>query len=125
LWNSYIVKSDSNRIFFTGDTSYCNVFQQIGNKYGPFDLSFIPIGSYCPREYQKYSHIDPKEAIQIHNDLRSKMSIGMHFGTFTLTSEPILEPPKLLSKIMKEMKMDGSEFFILRHGQTITTSKRR
>lgn len=86
LWNSWIVVGTKRKIFFGGDTSYCPVFSQIGKMYGPFDLSFLPIGSYCPRESQKSSHVDPAEAIQIHQEIKSKLSIGMHFGTFQFTN---------------------------------------
>lgn len=53
LWNSYVVTGNSTRFFFAGDTAFCNVFQLIGKKFGPFDLSLIPIGSYHPREQQQ------------------------------------------------------------------------
>jgi N-acyl-phosphatidylethanolamine-hydrolysing phospholipase D len=53
LWNSYVVLGKRSRLFFAGDTAYCNVFSLIGRKYGPFDLAFIPIGSYHPREQQR------------------------------------------------------------------------
>lgn len=86
LWNSWVVLGTSRKLFFAGDTSYCPVFRQIGKMYGPFDISFLPIGSYCPRESQKISHIDPGEAVQVHQDIGSKLSIGMHFGTFQFTN---------------------------------------
>lgn len=56
----------SQRFWFAGDTGYCGVFKEIGQKYGPFDLSAIPIGAYEPRYFMKPQHIDPAEAVQIH-----------------------------------------------------------
>jgi N-acyl-phosphatidylethanolamine-hydrolysing phospholipase D len=32
LWNSYAVIGNNRRVFFAGDTSYCNVFKRVGNK---------------------------------------------------------------------------------------------
>ena len=49
LWGSWCVIGPKNKFFFAGDTGYCSVFEQIGLKYGPFDLAAIPIGAYEPR----------------------------------------------------------------------------
>ena len=49
LWGSWIVIGPKHRVYFAGDTGYCNVFKQIGQLYGPFDIAAIPIGAYLPR----------------------------------------------------------------------------
>lgn len=66
LWCGWAVMGASQRFYFTGDTGYCGVFKQIGDKYGPFDLSAIPVGAYEPRRFMRPQHVDPSEAIQIH-----------------------------------------------------------
>ena len=38
-------------------------------------------------------HANPEEALSIAKDLKSKKVIGMHWGTFVLSLEPIMEPP--------------------------------
>ncbi len=35
--------------------------------------------------------------MQVHIDVRSKLSIGMHWGTFMLAEEEVEEPPKALN----------------------------
>ena len=52
----------------------------------------------------KNFHVNPEESIFIHKDIKSKKSIGMHFGTFVLTTEPINEPEKLLDTLLNECK---------------------
>ena len=52
----------------------------------------IPIGAYDPEWFMSYSHVTPEEALNISIDLEAKKSIGMHWGTFILTDEPVLEP---------------------------------
>ena len=47
--------SRTRKIYYTGDTGYCPVFRQIGENFGPFDLSFIPIGAYEPRFFDNLS----------------------------------------------------------------------
>ncbi|XP_042898871.1 N-acyl-phosphatidylethanolamine-hydrolyzing phospholipase D isoform X2 [Parasteatoda tepidariorum] len=87
LWGSWCILGPKYRFFFAGDTGYCDAFKQIGRVHGPFDLSAIPIGAYEPRWFMKYQHVNPEEAVQIHSDVRSKRSLGIHWGTFNLANE--------------------------------------
>ena len=87
LWGSWTVQTPNKKFFFAGDTGYCPAFKQIGQKYGPFDVSAIPIGAYDPKWVMSSQHVDPEEAVQIHEDIKSKFSFGIHWGTFTLTNE--------------------------------------
>ena len=59
LWGSFAVIGPNNRAWFAGDTAYADVFSQIGNKYGPFDMAAIPIGAYHPWWFMKYFHVNP------------------------------------------------------------------
>jgi len=102
LWGSWLVLGKHKRVFFSGDTGYCTVFKTIGKHYGPFDLSLIAIGAYCPRDFLKPQHVDPYEALAMHKDLKSKQSVGIHWGTFPLTQEPEDEPPKMLLEAMNK-----------------------
>ena len=53
-----------------------------------------------------YSHVTPEEALNISIDLDAKKSIGMHWGTFILTDEPVLEPRERLKKIASETNIN-------------------
>ena len=66
LWCGWAVLGRSLRFWFAGDTGYCGVFKEIGQEYGPFDLCAIPIASYTPRQYLKHMHVNPADAVQIH-----------------------------------------------------------
>ncbi|XP_058153959.1 N-acyl-phosphatidylethanolamine-hydrolyzing phospholipase D isoform X3 [Dasypus novemcinctus] len=87
LWGSWSVLGPWNRFFFAGDTGYCPAFQEIGKRFGPFDLAAIPIGAYEPRWFMKYQHVDPEEAVRIHIDVQTKKSVAIHWGTFVLSNE--------------------------------------
>lgn len=89
LWGSWSIIGPKHRFFFAGDTGYCNSFKQIGNMYGPFDVAAIPIGAYEPRWFMLPQHVSPEEAVRIHEDVKSKSSVGIHWGTFSLAHEVI------------------------------------
>jgi N-acyl-phosphatidylethanolamine-hydrolysing phospholipase D len=100
--------------WFAGDTGYNPVqFKEIGDRFGPFDLAMIPIGAYAPRWFMKDFHVNPEEAVKIHQDVRSKYSVGMHWGTFPLTAEPIIAPPKDLSIALEKLGLSNEEFVAL------------
>lgn len=127
LWCSWIIRSISSNsastktIFHAGDTAYryvpqniaelgpeaideldklphCPAFSEVGEKYGPIDMSLIPIGCYLPRAALSNVHCAPEDSVCIHLDLKSKKTIGMHWGTFrggiSQYFEDVTEPPK-------------------------------
>lgn len=118
LWASWVIESDQGRVFFAGDTGYAKHFREIGNRYGGFDLALLPIGAYEPRWFMKWYHVNPEEAVRIHQDLRSRYSVAMHWGTFILTDEPLDEPPKKLAEALKRHRIDPATFEVYRHGET-------
>ena len=68
----------------------------------------------------KFSHVNPSEAVQIALDLKAKRSIGMHWGTFILTDEPVLEPPMLLKKALKKLGLSNDFFLTVKPGKVLT-----
>ena len=62
--------------------------RQTTAKGGGFDVALIAVGAYQPRWFMKEQHVNPAEAVQIHQDLKAKRSVGVHWGTFALTDEP-------------------------------------
>ncbi|MBN8705503.1 MAG: MBL fold metallo-hydrolase [Bacteroidetes bacterium] len=128
LWCGWIIERNGYQIFFGGDTGYSKDFKDIHDKFGDMDLSLIPVGAYDPRWFMASHHVNPEEAIQIHRDLNSKLSIGMHWGTFILTDEPVDEPPVRLAKGMQAIGPDSASFTVMQHGETrilnLNTSKK-
>ena len=131
------------RLFFSGDTGYravpqttppiapgspeedalpsCPAFKEVGDKYGPFDLSLLPIGAYSPRVFMSSFHASPEDAVAMHIDLKSKRSIGMHWGAFPLTDEPIEEPPERLKKDLARRGLGPDEFIAVWPGGTVSS----
>jgi N-acyl-phosphatidylethanolamine-hydrolysing phospholipase D len=76
----------------------CPAFSQIGEHRGPFDLGLIPIGAYEPRWMFSNVHASPKDAVNIFVDTKCKKALGMHWGTWVLTEEEVMAPPKELQE---------------------------
>ena len=97
LWGNFLIEYKEKKIFFACDTGIGNIYKEIGSKYGPIDLTFINIGAYnfypiMPYKDKSVYHTNPEEALEIAQNLKSKKVIGMHWGTFVLSLEPIMEP---------------------------------
>jgi L-ascorbate metabolism protein UlaG (beta-lactamase superfamily) len=120
LWSGWVIAGESCRFIFVGDTGYAPLFKEIGEKLGPFDLAAIPIGAYEPRWFMSKHHVNPEESVQIHLDIGSRRSVGIHWGTFILTDEPLDEPPRRLAAALKRQRLAPQDFMALVHGQTIT-----
>jgi L-ascorbate metabolism protein UlaG (beta-lactamase superfamily) len=82
LWSSWVVKGPSHRIFFSGDSGYFDGFKAIGAAHGPFDLTLVKIGA-CDRTWQDI-HMSPDEAVRAHLDLKGRLLLPIHWGTFNL-----------------------------------------
>jgi len=95
LWGSFLIEYKNKKIFFACDTGYGNIYKDLGNRYGPIDLTFVNIGAYDFRPMFEKSiyHANPEEALNIGQDLKSKKVLGMHWGTVILSLEDPFEPP--------------------------------
>ena len=83
----------------------------------------IPIGAYDPQWFMSYSHVNPEEAVQISRDLGSRQSLAMHWGTFLLTDEEVLEPSVLLRKALQDKNLDKEYFMTLKPGEIFNLSQ--
>lgn len=107
LWGSFIVRRNGTSILYhAGDTGYSEgLFKAIGEKYSPITLSLLPIGQYCPSWHQKPRHTSPDESIKIAQVTNSLHMMGVHFGTFKLSAEPILQPKERLESSAEALGM--------------------
>ncbi len=121
LWGGFLLTDSAHKkLYYTGDTGYDDtLFAEVAERIAPVDVALIPIGAYSPRWFMHPQHINPDEANVIHQMVGSRNSIAVHWGTFVLADEPLLEPKERLEAIRAEID-DGSRFLCLQHGQTIT-----
>lgn len=126
-------KSTAHSVYFAGDTGYrtvphsaegeddwsekyahlprCPAFADIGRLRGPFDLGLIPIGAYMPRFIMSSMHADPRDAVEIFRDTQCKKALAMHWGTWVLTEEDVLEPPRKLREALRHHGMGETGVF--------------
>jgi L-ascorbate metabolism protein UlaG (beta-lactamase superfamily) len=123
LWGGFALRTREIAIYFAGDSGWCRAFEMIGERLGPFDLSLIPIGAYEPRWFMKTVHMNPDEAAQAHLAVRSRRSIGMHFGCFQLTNEAIDAPVIALTEARATHGIDAAAFTTLEVGETRVVAK--
>jgi L-ascorbate metabolism protein UlaG (beta-lactamase superfamily) len=104
LWSSWVIKSSSSTLFFGADSGYFNGFKEIGQKYGPFDMTFLEAGAYNKK--WKEIHMMPHQSIQAHIDLQGKVLFPIHNGTFDLSFHAWYEPFEKIDLLAKEKNID-------------------
>lgn len=116
-WNGYVLEIGEKKLYFVGDTGYNSWdFKEVGYRWNGVHLSLIPIGAYTPRKFMQSVHIDPMEAVQIHEDALSSFSVGMHWNTFQLSDESFEAPPYDLYLAMKEKNIPFHQFIPVKVG---------
>ena len=101
-WCGWRIDSPEGALWHAGDSGYCVGFGEIGERYGPVDFGMIPIGAYQPRNMMRPIHMNPDEAVEVFKETLCRRAIGMHWGTFQLTDEPLGEPPILLEIALRK-----------------------
>ncbi len=107
LWGSFLIEWNGRRIFFAGDTGYANHFVEIAGLFSPIDYCLLPIAAYKPPYMMQQNHLNPEEAVKAFHDLKGRVLIPIHYGTFDLADEPLGEPLTWLKRIEAEKKING------------------
>jgi L-ascorbate metabolism protein UlaG (beta-lactamase superfamily) len=119
LWGGFVIIAGTHRVFFAGDTAYAPFFADVRQRLGPIDLALLPIGAYEPRWFMKSVHMNPAEAVRAHLDLQAAASVGMHFGTFQMTTEGIDEPLHALKHAREAHGVSDALFRTIGFGETV------
>jgi L-ascorbate metabolism protein UlaG (beta-lactamase superfamily) len=94
LWGAFSIKGPMHNVFFGADSGYFEGFKTIGEKLGPFDLTMLEIGAY--NEEWESIHMGPENAVRANIDLKGKLLLPIHWGTFSLAFHPWKEPVQRL-----------------------------
>ena len=127
LWGNYLIEYKDKKILFACDTGVGDIYKELGDKYGPIDITFINIGAYnffpiMPQKDKSVYHTNPEEALSVAKDLKSKKVIGMHWGTVILSLEPIMEPPERFKKNAEKFGFKKNDAIVFKIGQVTKLS---
>jgi N-acyl-phosphatidylethanolamine-hydrolysing phospholipase D len=119
LWSAFLVESGGFRIFFCGDSGYFDGFRAIGERIAPLDVVILPIGAYEPRWFMRDHHMNPEEAVMAYRALGGTgLCMGVHWGTFVLTMEPLDEPSVRMRAAWERAGLPPERLWIPQHGET-------
>ena len=133
LWGGWAVLGADFHWYYAGDTGYSRDFADTAKQFAPrqtealgggFDLALVPVGSYEPRWFMSQQHVNPMESVRIHQDVGAKRSIGVHWGTFALTDEPLDQPPRDLAIAQQALGVKEADFGVLAIGESRQFAKR-
>jgi N-acyl-phosphatidylethanolamine-hydrolysing phospholipase D len=134
LWGGWAVLGTDFHWYYAGDTGYSRDFADTAKHFAPlqtealgggFDLALIPVGAYEPRWFMSQQHVNPMESVRIHQDVGAKRSIGVHWGTFALTDEPLDQPPRDLAIARQALGVTEADFGLLAIGESRQFAKRQ
>ncbi|MFO7616051.1 MAG: MBL fold metallo-hydrolase [Bacteroidales bacterium] len=103
LWAAFILETPSRRIYIGGDGGYDDHFQDIGNRFGPFDLALLENGQY--NSAWRYIHAAPEEALQAAQDLRAGSLLPVHSCKFALGPHEWDEPLNRITELGKDQEI--------------------
>lgn len=104
LWSSFVIKGHTHNIFFGADSGWFDGFNDIGDTFGPFDLTMLEIGAYG--KYWPDIHMGPDNASNTHLALKGKIMMPIHWGTFNLAPHAWYEPIERLLRYGQEKKIE-------------------
>ena len=111
----YVIEAGGTVVYFAGDTGYGEHFKEIAGRFS-IDIALLPIGAYKPREWFKEIHLHPDTALRAFGDLRARILIPIHWGTFKISDEPMNEPPDILSRSARQSGLE-KQVCILQNGE--------
>lgn len=123
LWGGFVVQHKGYSMYYSGDTGYSPDFADIAKRFGSFDFAQIPVSCYEPRWFMGNQHVNEPEAIQIHRDVRSKLSVGVHWGTFRLCDDTIDQVLDRFPKAAQAAGLKAGEFVLPALGQTFVLQR--
>ena len=119
LWGGFIYEGDGITVYFAGDSALQKpVFQAIHQRFPRIDIAILPIGAYAPSWFMQAQHMNPEEAALAYEILGARRFVAMHWGTFSLSSEPTREPLDRLRACWEKQGHREEDLWIMDVGGT-------
>jgi len=120
LWSSWVFAGERHRVFFTGDTGFFEGIADIGRDHGPFDVTLVKISAYSASWPD--IHLTPEDAVRVHQLVRGKRMLPVHWATFNLAFHAWDEPPE---RALATAEAAGVELLTPRIGEPIEPTQPR
>lgn len=113
LWSAFVIKGPEHSVFFGADSGpFTEGYREIGEVYGPFDLTMLEIGAYGP--FWPQIHLSPPYAAEGHQALGGKVLMPIHWGLFNLAYHAWRDP---VEWIIREADERGIQLLLPPPGQ--------
>ena len=120
LWASYGINGQKHNIYLSGDSGWFKGLYEIGDRLGPFDLTFFEIGAYSNLKGQMEVHYTPEQAIKAHEAVRGKLMVPSGWGTFDLGLYPWYEP---IERFVIAANKTGVDYLTPKIGELVVIGK--
>jgi L-ascorbate metabolism protein UlaG (beta-lactamase superfamily) len=124
LWGSYVIEG-THRVYHSGDTGYFGGFRAIAEVFGGIDAACLPLGAYEPRWFMGSQHMSPEQSLAAFADLAASHFVGMHWGTYDLSNEPVEAGPELLAQVAAERSVDARRLHVVLPGGSVMLDGQR
>jgi L-ascorbate metabolism protein UlaG (beta-lactamase superfamily) len=95
LWASFALHGPKHRVYYGADSGEWYGFREIGERFGPFDLTMLEIGASDP--LWRDIHMGPEGAIRSFRALGGHgLFMPIHWGLFDLALHPWQQPIETL-----------------------------
>jgi L-ascorbate metabolism protein UlaG (beta-lactamase superfamily) len=118
LWGGWVFNHGDTKVYFAGDTGYGTWFGEIARHHPGIDLALLPVGAYEPNWFMQPVHMNPAEAVRACGDLGARRMATMHWGTFVLSAEPLLDPPHKAEQAWAAAGRPREDLWTLAVGET-------
>jgi len=120
-WGGFVYETPDDCLYYAGDSAYFSGFKEIGKRF-EINIALLPIGAYEPEWFMKHDHMSPEEAVKVFLELKAKLFIPMHYGTFRLADDTPKEALDRLVDEWQKLNIPVEKLKIARLGETILPS---
>jgi L-ascorbate metabolism protein UlaG (beta-lactamase superfamily) len=111
-FNSYVLEKDGHRMLLACDSANTDIFASLADN--PPEVAAFSIGAYDP---WIWNHANPEQVWQMFLQTGAKYLIPIHWGTFKLSNEPMMEP---LTRLIGAAGNQSSRIVVREIGSTWT-----
>jgi L-ascorbate metabolism protein UlaG (beta-lactamase superfamily) len=98
LWASFALIGPKHRVYYGADSGEWYGFREIGERFGPFDLTMLEIGASDP--LWRDIHMGPEGAVRSFRKLGGHgLFMPIHWGLFDLALHPWQQPIETITAV--------------------------